>query len=381
MRMGLIRNHYVGRTFIQPQQSIRHFGVKVKLNPVRSILEGKRVVLVDDSIVRGTTSRKIVQDGARPPARAKCTCGSAVRRRFRRASTASTRPAGTELIAATHTLEEIREYVDADSLAYLSLEGLTGGGRQRAAARTARRATPASTPWRFRATSRPTCSSRSRLSTDDDAARCPSDPDRGVCSLRVASALADARASAGAAPARDPGRRSPRAGRGGHRQARRSLDLRVRIDAARTVRRAPAARCRAGADQGGRQRTRTATSVSARWSCSPASTIRAPRDVMRAALDQPNDRLRAVAYGYFEHNPDPTLLPTPARGAGTETAEFVRPALTRALAAYGADPKVRETLTGLVMTRAGFLPQRGHRGARRLQGGVRAGAASSRSRR
>ena len=63
LRMGLIRNHYVGRTFIQPQQSIRHFGVKVKLNPVRSILEGKRVVLLDDSIVRGTTSRKIVQDG------------------------------------------------------------------------------------------------------------------------------------------------------------------------------------------------------------------------------------------------------------------------------------------------------------------------------
>ena len=61
MRMGLIRNHYVGRTFIQPQQSIRHFGVKVKLNPVRSIIDGKRVVLVDDSIVRGTTSRKIVR--------------------------------------------------------------------------------------------------------------------------------------------------------------------------------------------------------------------------------------------------------------------------------------------------------------------------------
>ncbi len=61
MQMGLIRNHYVGRTFIEPQQSIRHFGVKVKLNPVRSILEGKRVVLVDDSIVRGTTSRKIVK--------------------------------------------------------------------------------------------------------------------------------------------------------------------------------------------------------------------------------------------------------------------------------------------------------------------------------
>ena len=61
LRMGLIRNHYVGRTFIQPQSAIRHFGVKVKLNPVRSILEGKRVVLVDDSLVRGTTSRKIVR--------------------------------------------------------------------------------------------------------------------------------------------------------------------------------------------------------------------------------------------------------------------------------------------------------------------------------
>ena len=61
MRFGLIRNHYIGRTFIEPQQSIRHFGVKIKLNPVRSILEGKRVVLIDDSIVRGTTSRKIVK--------------------------------------------------------------------------------------------------------------------------------------------------------------------------------------------------------------------------------------------------------------------------------------------------------------------------------
>ena len=94
LRMGLIRNHYVGRTFIQPQQSIRHFGVKVKLNPVRSILDGKRVVLVDDSIVRGTTSRKIVQDGARRRRARKCTCASAVRRRSRRASTASTRRAG-----------------------------------------------------------------------------------------------------------------------------------------------------------------------------------------------------------------------------------------------------------------------------------------------
>ena len=114
MRMGLIRNHYVGRTFIQPQQSIRHFGVRVKLNPVRSILEGKRVVLVDDSIVRGTTSRKIVRmvraAGARevhmriscPPTISPCFYGVDTPRR-------------SELIAATHTLEEIRQYLDADS--------------------------------------------------------------------------------------------------------------------------------------------------------------------------------------------------------------------------------------------------------------------------
>jgi amidophosphoribosyltransferase len=131
MRMGLIRNHYVGRTFIQPQQSIRHFGVRVKLNPVRSILEGKRVVLVDDSIVRGTTSRKIVRmvkaAGARevhmriscPPTISPCFYGVDTPRR-------------SELIAATHTLDEIRRYLDAETLSYLSIESLleaVGNGR------------------------------------------------------------------------------------------------------------------------------------------------------------------------------------------------------------------------------------------------------------
>ena len=122
MRMGLIRNHYVGRTFIQPAQAIRHFNVKVKLNPVRSILEGKRVVLVDDSIVRGTTSRKIVKmvrsAGARevhmriscPPTISPCYYGIDTPRR-------------SELIAATHSVEEIKKYVGADSLVYLSLQG------------------------------------------------------------------------------------------------------------------------------------------------------------------------------------------------------------------------------------------------------------------
>lgn len=132
MRMGLIRNHYVGRTFIQPQQSIRHFGVRVKLNPVRSILEGKRVVLVDDSIVRGTTSRKIVRMvrsvGAKE-VHMRISCPPTISPCFYGVDT----PRASELIAATHTLEEIRKYLDADSVAYLSLDGLMGavaGGRE-----------------------------------------------------------------------------------------------------------------------------------------------------------------------------------------------------------------------------------------------------------
>jgi amidophosphoribosyltransferase len=123
LRMGLIRNHYVGRTFIQPQQSIRHFGVKVKLNPVRSILDGKRVILVDDSIVRGTTSRKIVRmvraAGAKE-VHVRISCPPTISPCFYGVDT----PRKAELIAATHTLEEIREFLEADSVAYLSLEGL-----------------------------------------------------------------------------------------------------------------------------------------------------------------------------------------------------------------------------------------------------------------
>jgi amidophosphoribosyltransferase len=129
MRMGLIRNHYVGRTFIEPQQSIRHFGVRVKLNPVRSILEGRRVVLIDDSIVRGTTSRKIVRmvrgAGARE-VHMRISCPPTVSPCFYGVDT----PRRSELIAATHTLEEIRKYLDADSVAYLSLDGLTNAVRE-----------------------------------------------------------------------------------------------------------------------------------------------------------------------------------------------------------------------------------------------------------
>ena len=121
---GLIRNHYVGRTFIEPRQSIRHFGVKIKLNPVRQVLEGKRVVVVDDSIVRGTTSKKIVKmiregGGAKevhmrissPPTIGPCFYGIDT-------------PTRKELIASTHTVNEIRKYITSDTLHYLSLEGL-----------------------------------------------------------------------------------------------------------------------------------------------------------------------------------------------------------------------------------------------------------------
>jgi amidophosphoribosyltransferase len=121
--MGLVRSHYVGRTFIEPQQSIRHFGVKLKLNALKDVLSGKRVVVIDDSIVRGTTSRKIVKmiraAGARevhlrissPPTAWPCYYGIDT-------------PTRQELIAATHSVDEIATYVTADSLGYLSVEGL-----------------------------------------------------------------------------------------------------------------------------------------------------------------------------------------------------------------------------------------------------------------
>jgi amidophosphoribosyltransferase len=131
LRMGLIRNHYVGRTFIQPQSAIRHFGVKVKLNPVRSILDGRRVVLVDDSIVRGTTSRKIVgmvRAAGAKEVHVRISCPPTISPCFYGVDT----PRRSELIAATHSLEEIRDFLEADSVAYLSLEGLLSAvGSQR----------------------------------------------------------------------------------------------------------------------------------------------------------------------------------------------------------------------------------------------------------
>ena len=123
LELGMIRNHYVGRTFIEPEQSIRHFGVKIKLNPVKGLMNGKRVITVDDSIVRGTTSRKIIKmfrtAGAKevhvrissPPITHPCFFGIDT-------------PQKKELIASSHTVKETQKYITANSLHYLSLEGL-----------------------------------------------------------------------------------------------------------------------------------------------------------------------------------------------------------------------------------------------------------------
>jgi amidophosphoribosyltransferase len=122
-RLGLIRNHYIGRTFIEPSQSVRDFGVKLKLNPVRSLLEGKRVALIDDSLVRGTTSKKIVRlirNAGATEVHMRISCPPTISPCFYGVDT----PSKKHLIAANKTLEEIRAYIGADSLAYLSLEGL-----------------------------------------------------------------------------------------------------------------------------------------------------------------------------------------------------------------------------------------------------------------
>ena len=122
-QLGLIRNHYVGRTFIEPEQRVRDFGVKLKLNPVRHVLQGKRVVLIDDSIVRGTTSKKIVRmvrDAGAAEVHVRISCPPTVAPCFYGVDT----PDKKQLIAANKSVDEIREYIGADSLAYLSLEGM-----------------------------------------------------------------------------------------------------------------------------------------------------------------------------------------------------------------------------------------------------------------
>ena len=123
LELGMIRNHYIGRTFIEPEQRIRHFGVKIKLNPVRDVLKGKKITTVDDSIVRATTSRKINKMfrnvGAKevhvrissPPITHPCFFGIDT-------------PKKSELIASSHKIKEIQKFINANSLHYLTLEGL-----------------------------------------------------------------------------------------------------------------------------------------------------------------------------------------------------------------------------------------------------------------
>jgi amidophosphoribosyltransferase len=123
LELGLIRNHYVGRTFIEPEQSIRHFGVKIKLNAVKDVIRGKRVILVDDSIVRATTGRKIVKmirNAGASEIHARISSPPITHPCFYGINT----PMRKELIAATHTVGEVSRYLTTNSLGYLSLDGL-----------------------------------------------------------------------------------------------------------------------------------------------------------------------------------------------------------------------------------------------------------------
>src|SRR5436305_2934716 len=122
-RFGLVRNHYVGRTFIEPRQSIRSFGVRIKLNPVRDLIDGKRIVLIDDSIVRGTTSKKIVRmvrEAGAKEIHVRISCPPTISPCYYGVDT----PDKSQLIAANYSLDRIRDFIEADSLGYLSLEGM-----------------------------------------------------------------------------------------------------------------------------------------------------------------------------------------------------------------------------------------------------------------
>ena len=122
-RQAIIRNHYVGRTFIEPSQSIRSFGVRLKLNPIRDLIEGRRIVLIDDSIVRGTTSKKIVQmvkEAGAKEVHMRISCPPTISPCYYGVDT----PRKADLIAAQMTVEQVCNYIEADSLGYLSLEGM-----------------------------------------------------------------------------------------------------------------------------------------------------------------------------------------------------------------------------------------------------------------
>jgi amidophosphoribosyltransferase len=123
LELGIIRNHYVGRTFIEPRESIRHFGVKIKLNAVKETIRDKRVVVVDDSIVRGTTARKnmrMIKNSGATEVHVRISCPPIAASCFYGIDT----PTKEELIASSHSVDEVRKFIHVNSLGYLSLEGL-----------------------------------------------------------------------------------------------------------------------------------------------------------------------------------------------------------------------------------------------------------------
>jgi amidophosphoribosyltransferase len=123
--IGFIRNHYIGRTFIQPSQLVRDFKVRIKLNPVADVIKGKRIVIVEDSIVRGTTSRgrvRALREAGASQIHMRVSCPPLISPCFYGIDF----PTKKELIAATHSIEDIRKFVGVDSLSYLSLDGMLG---------------------------------------------------------------------------------------------------------------------------------------------------------------------------------------------------------------------------------------------------------------
>jgi adenine/guanine phosphoribosyltransferase-like PRPP-binding protein len=282
LRMGLIRNHYVGRTFIQPQSSIRHFGVKVKLNPVRSILDGRRVVLVDDSIVRGTTSRKIVgmvRAAGAKEVHVRISCPPTISPCYYGVDT----PSREDLIAATHTLDEIRDFLEADSVAYLSLEGLLSTV-QSEQGKYCRSCYTGQYPVEFPRDEASTFSSRSSSTKKSSRSDSHSDHDQWQC-RRLLCVFRLLALDTITVRARSPPRRSPYPRRSSRR---RSTSLAISI-----TRREP------------RRRGRSAGPLPHRRSRTHAGRIRSRRRLRPLPRARADDRLQRPAHQGFD-----------ARGAG-----------------------------------------------------------------
>ena len=359
LRMGLIRNHYVGRTFIEPQSAIRHFGVRVKLNPVKSILDGQRVILIDDSIVRGTTSRKIVKmvraAGARevhvriscPPTISPCFYGIDTPRR-------------SELIAATHTHRR-----DHD----VSGRGQRGLSEPRGAAECRRlgprlllhvllhRPLPGRVPARrgelpaARAEARQDrggggiAMTMTRTLRQQRTRRQHGDGSSWRRALRRFPLRPRAPLRPSFAAAQEPP--APQTVPAAQLQAAidklGDLDYATRSNAARTVRRAPAAQAVPALLQTVAEHADGYVRYRALVLLTGFNDPRT-KDAMREALTSPNDRLRTVAYSFFEHNPDRAMVSAAARRA-RQGAGGVRPA--------GARPGAGGARAGAVGSRLG----------------------------